>query len=52
MYTNREKAMKYISKASIHKVEDDDERRLIYTQQVIENELFPHMGISTPLEKA
>ena len=51
-YTNKESAMKYISKSSIHKVEDDEERRLIYTQQVIENELFPHMGISTPLEKA
>jgi len=51
-YRNKEEAMKYISKASIHKVEDDDERRLIYTQQVIENELFPHMGICTPLEKA
>ena len=51
-YRNKEEAMKYISKASIHKVEDDDERRLIYTQQVIENELFPHMGICTFLEKA
>ena len=51
-YTNKEKAMRYISKSSIHKVEDDEDRRLIYTQQVIENELFPHMGISTPLEKA
>ena len=51
-YTNKEKAIKYISKASIHKVEDDEERRIIYTQQVIENEMFPHMGISTPLEKA
>jgi len=51
-YRNKEEAMKYISKTSIHKVEDDEERRLIYTQQVIENELFPHMGISTPLEKA
>jgi DNA-directed RNA polymerase II subunit RPB2 len=51
-YTNKEKAMKYISKSSIHKVEDDEDRRLIYTQQVIENELFPHMGISIPLEKA
>lgn len=51
-YTNKEKAMKYISKASIHKVEDDDIRRLIYTQQVIENELFPHLGISNRLEKA
>jgi len=51
-YTNKESAMKYISKSSVHKVEDDEERRLIYAQQVIENELFPHMGISTPLEKA
>ena len=51
-YTNKEKAMKYISKSTIHKVEDDDERRLIYTHQVIENELFPHMGISTNVEKA
>jgi DNA-directed RNA polymerase II subunit RPB2 len=51
-YRNKEESMKYISKASMHKVEDDDERRLIYTQQVIENELFPHMGICSPLEKA
>ena len=51
-YRNKEEAMKYISKASIHKVEDDDDKRLIYTQQVIQNELFPHMGISTNLEKA
>jgi DNA-directed RNA polymerase II subunit RPB2 len=51
-YTNKEKAIKYISEACVHKVEDDEERRIIYTQQVIENELFPHMGISTPLEKA
>jgi DNA-directed RNA polymerase II subunit RPB2 len=50
-YTNKEKAIKYISKASLHKVEDDDERSIIYTEQVIENELFPHMGISTPTEK-
>lgn len=51
-YTNKEKAIKYISKASIHKVEDDEERRIIYTEQVIENEMFPHMGISNHLEKA
>lgn len=51
-YKNKKEAMKHISKASMHKVEDDEERRLVYTQQVIENELFPHMGISSPLEKA
>ena len=50
-YTNKGKAIKYISKASLHKVEDDEERCIIYTEQVIENELFPHMGISTPTEK-
>ena len=36
---------------SNQKVEDSEERRIHYTNQVIENELFPHMGISTPLEK-
>jgi DNA-directed RNA polymerase II subunit RPB2 len=51
-FTNKEKAIKYISSASLNKVEDDEERRIIYTQQVIENEMFPHMGISTALEKA
>ena len=51
MYTNKEKAISYISKSTI-KAEDDDERRVIYTEQVIDNELFPHMGISSPLEKA
>ncbi len=49
--TNKKQAIEYISKASMHKVEDDDERRVLYTEQVIENELFPHMGISTPIEK-
>lgn len=49
--TDKKKAIQFISKASMHKVEDDDERRVIYTEQVIENELFPHMGICTPVEK-
>ena len=51
MYTTKEKALKYISKSSIQKVEDNEERRIHYTIQVLENELFPHMGISTNLEK-
>ena len=50
-FTNKLKAISYLSKSSIHKVDDDEERRAIYTEQVIENELFPHMGISTPHEK-
>lgn len=52
MYNTKEKAIKYISKSTIQKVEDNEERRIQYTIQVIENELFPHMGISTNLEKA
>ena len=51
IYNTKEKAIKYISKSSIQKVEDSEERRIHYTIQVIENELFPHMGISTNLEK-
>lgn len=52
MYNTPEKALKYISKSSIQKVEDSEEQRIHYTKQVIDNELFPHMGISTNLEKA
>ena len=50
-YTNKEKAIAYLSKSSIHKTDDEEDRRIIYTQQVIENELFPHMGLSTASEK-
>jgi DNA-directed RNA polymerase beta subunit len=51
LFTNKEKSIKYISQFA-NKVEDNEERRIIYTQQVMDNELFPHMGISSPLEKA
>lgn len=50
-FTTRAQAIQHISNASQHKVEDDQARRIIYTEQVIENELFPHMGISSPVEK-
>jgi DNA-directed RNA polymerase II subunit RPB2 len=49
-YTNRKKAIEYISTAC-QKIEDDEERMLAYTEQVIDNELFPHMGLCTNLEK-
>jgi hypothetical protein len=51
VFQTREDAILYISKSSIQKVEDSEEHRIHYTTQVIENELFPHMGISTSLEK-
>jgi DNA-directed RNA polymerase II subunit RPB2 len=50
-FTTRAEAILHISNASQHKVEDDQARRIIYTEQVIENELFPHMGVSSPTEK-
>lgn len=50
-FKNKEEALKYLS-ISTQKIEDEDEsRRVIYTKQVIENELFPHMGISTNTDK-
>ena len=51
VFQTREDAILYISKSSIQKVEDSEAHRIQYTTQVIENELFPHMGISTSLEK-
>jgi len=51
IYTSKKKALKYISLAC-QKIEDDEERMIVYTQQVIENELFPHMGICSNTEKA
>lgn len=48
---NKREALKYICVTGCQKFEDDLERQLVYTQQVIDNELFPHMGISTPIEK-
>lgn len=48
----RDKALTHISKASIHTVDDDEQRRYQYAHQVIDNELFPHMGRSSMLEKA
>jgi DNA-directed RNA polymerase beta subunit len=50
MYTNRMKAIKYISTAC-QKIEDDEARMIVYTQQVIDNELFPHMGLCSDVEK-
>ena len=52
LLNTRDKAIRHISKASMHKVEDDEQRRFHYTQQVIENEMFPHMGRSTLVQKA
>ena len=50
-YTNKTMAIKYISLSTL-KADDDEARRIIYTKQVIENELFPHMGICSNTEKA
>ena len=47
----REKALDYIGQFSIHTILKD--KRIGYAQQVVETELFPHLGISsTNKEKA
>jgi DNA-directed RNA polymerase II subunit RPB2 len=47
----RNNALKFIGKQSIHTLKDNE--RIDYAKQVVENELFPHMGItSTKKENA
>jgi len=47
----RNNALKFIGKLSIHTLKESE--RINYAKQVVENELFPHMGItSTKKEKA
>ena len=43
-------AIHYISE-HIQRVEDDDERKISSAQQIMDNELFPHLGISTQGDK-
>ena len=46
-----ERALKFIGNFTIHTLRDEDKTK--YALQVVENELFPHMGItSTRKEKA
>lgn len=48
--SNQEDALLYIGQYSLHNIPKD--KRLPYASQVINNELFPHMGITTtPKEK-
>jgi DNA-directed RNA polymerase beta subunit len=47
----RNNALKFIGKQAIHTLKDNE--KINYAKQVVENELFPHMGItSTKKEKA
>lgn len=49
-YTTQSDALVYIGERSLNTIPKD--RREKYAIQVLENELFPHMGISTPKERA
>ena len=42
-------ALKYIGSYSIHTIKEQD--RVKYARQVVENELFPHMGITSTLKE-
>ena len=47
----RNNALHYIGRFTLHTLKEED--RCAYARQVVESELFPHMGIaSTPKEKA
>lgn len=47
----RDNALRYIGRFTLHTLKEEDRRA--YAIQVVESELFPHMGIaSTPREKA
>lgn len=47
----RDNALRYIGRFTLHTLKEEDRRA--YALQVVESELFPHMGIaSTPKEKA
>lgn len=49
--STQENALKYIGSHSIHQLKDNE--RLDYAKQVIEREIFPHMGVtSSTQEKA
>lgn len=49
-YPTTESAILHISEY-IQKVEDDEERKISSAQQIVDNELFPHLGISSAIEK-
>ena len=49
-FTTQEEALNYIGEKSLNTIPKD--RRDKYATQVLENELFPHLGISTPKERA
>ena len=46
---SQEDALKYISQFTIHIIKDD--KKIAYTSQVVENELFPHMGIFATIKE-
>ena len=46
----KEKAIEFIASYS-QKIEDKIEKKIDFTKEYILNDMFPHMGISTPFEK-
>jgi DNA-directed RNA polymerase II subunit RPB2 len=46
---SQEDALKFISQFTIHIIKED--KKIAYTTQVVENELFPHMGIFATIKE-
>lgn len=49
-WKTQEDALSYIGNYSLHVIPKD--RKVSYAEQVLDNEIFPHLGVSTKLEKA
>jgi DNA-directed RNA polymerase II subunit RPB2 len=49
-WKTQEDALNYIGNFSLHVI--PKERRVSYAEQVLDNEIFPHLGVSTKFEKA
>ena len=47
--TNQEDALQYIGQFSIHIIKED--KRIDYALQIVENELLPHMGVSSTIKE-
>jgi len=47
--TSQEEALRYLGKHSIHPLKE--EKRINYAKQVVDNELFPHLGITGTVQE-
>jgi len=49
-YKTEEECIKYLAD-NLQKIEDDQNRKILTICQILDNEIFPHLGLSTVVEK-